>query len=125
MECFSHQDRAAAGLCKACYKAVCRSCAIELPNGLACTDACAQEVAEVNQIIERSKKIYGIGRHKSRLPSSGVLLWTVFAVVMWGLFLVPYFVADKLLYENLAMAILFSLAAGLAYYSARRTGVQC
>ncbi len=44
---------------------------------------------------------------------------------MWALFLFHYFMAGKVLYENLVMAILFTVIAGIAFYSARRTGLQC
>ncbi len=125
MECFKHNNTVAVGLCKSCYKAVCRECAIEIPHGLACSDACAKDANEYNQITERSKKIYGIGNHKSKLPASGVILWAAFALVMWGLFIVPYFWKGLVLYENLILAALFSVATVVAYYSSRRTGVQC
>ncbi len=125
MECFKHTKIAAVGICKSCYKAVCKDCAIEVPHGLACSPECAIEVNESNQAQERSKTIYGIGKRKSRIPSSGVILWSLFAVVMWALFLFPYLVAGKVLYENLVMAILFTVIAGIAFYSARRTGLQC
>lgn len=125
MECFKHQPAGAVGLCKNCYKAVCRECAIELENGLACSDECAKETNEYNEITERSKKIYGIGGYQSKIPSSGVFLWGAFALVMWGLFIVPYVWRGVVLYENVVMAVLFSLATGIAYYSSRRTGVKC
>lgn len=125
MECFKHTNVVAVGLCKSCYKAVCRACAIEIPHGLACSEECAADAKEYNQITERSKKIYGIGGYKSKMPASGVILWAAFALVMWGLFVVPYLWKGLVLYENLVLAVLFSVATAIAYYSSRRTGVQC
>ena len=125
MECFNHESQAAVGICKSCFKAICRSCAIELKHGLACSEECATDVSEYNQMNEKGKKIYGIGSRKSKIPSSGVIIWSMFSVVMWSLFLIPYLTKGRVAYENLAMAILFTIIAGIAYYSSKRTGLQC
>jgi len=74
---------------------------------------------------ERSARIYGIGRFKSNVPSSGVLLWGLMAVVMWAVAGVGYFVSDKVDVGSIVMAILFTVALGLAIFSARRTGLKC
>ncbi len=74
---------------------------------------------------ERSARIYGIGRFKSNVPSSGVLLWGLMAVVMWAVAGVGYFVSDKVDVGSIVMAILFTAALGLAIFSARRTGLKC
>ncbi len=125
MQCFKHTDVAAVGLCKSCYKAVCKSCAIELEHGLACSEECEIDVDEYNQMNERAKKIYGIGNRKSKIPSTGVILWLLLSSVMWVLFLAPFIMKGKLVYANLALAALFTVIAGIAYYSSKRTGLQC
>ena len=58
MKCYNHTDLDAVGICKACNKGICRECAVDLGNGLACRDSCEQEVREVNEIIVRSKTIH-------------------------------------------------------------------
>jgi hypothetical protein len=40
MQCFAHPNESAVGLCKSCGKGVCRSCAIQLDRGLACSEQC-------------------------------------------------------------------------------------
>jgi hypothetical protein len=125
MECFNHTNVPAVGVCKSCFKAICKNCAMELEHGLACSKDCAIDVDEYNQLNEKGKIIYGIGSRKSKIPSTGVILWSVFSLVMWGLFLVPYFTKDKVIYGNLTMAILFTIIAALSYYSSKRTGIQC
>ena len=125
MECFKHTNQQAVGICKSCFKAVCRECAIELEHGLACSQECATDVSEYNQMNEKGKKLYGIGSRKSKVPASGVIMWSFLTVVMWALFLIPYLVKDKVLYESLVMSILFTIITGIAYYSSKRTGLQC
>lgn len=74
---------------------------------------------------ERSAKIYGVGRHKSRMPSTGVLLWGLMASAMWVVSAVTYFGSGKVDIATLVMALFFTAALGLAVYSARRTGFKC
>ncbi len=40
MKCFYHPEKDAVGICFACSKGVCKQCAIETHNGLACNDTC-------------------------------------------------------------------------------------
>lgn len=125
MHCFRHSPADAVGLCKTCFKAVCRECAVDVGNGLACAGECERKVLELNEMWERSARIYGIGSHKSRIPSTGVLLWLALALGMWGMTAYSYFKGPGLDVSSLITAIVFTGALGLAYYSARRTGLKC
>lgn len=40
---------------KSCGKGVCRACAVDVGNGLACPGACEQEVRALNRIVQRNK----------------------------------------------------------------------
>lgn len=125
MECYTHQQNNAVGICKSCHKAVCRNCAIELQNGLACSEECEAYVDELNQMVERSFKIYGIGKYKSKIPSTGVIMWLLFSLFAWLAFLIPYFYKDKLSYSSLSMAVIFTIITALVVYSSKRTGIKC
>jgi hypothetical protein len=50
VKCFHHPTDDAVGLCKACGKGVCRVCAVDLGEGLACADSC--EVAARDLIMQ-------------------------------------------------------------------------
>ena len=54
MRCFYHPEAEAVGLCKNCYKGVCRGCA-EVTNGVACKSRCEAEVTALNRLLEQSK----------------------------------------------------------------------
>ena len=125
MHCFKHQTSPAIGLCKTCFKALCPECAVDVGNGLSCRGECEQRVAELNQMWERSAKIYGVGRYKSNVPSTGVLLWGLMATAMWVVAGISYFGTGKTDIASIFMAVLFSVAFGLAVFSARRTGLKC
>lgn len=80
MKCFNHEESDAVGICKSCQKAVCRACAIDTGRGLACSESCAEEIAAVNIIIDKNRRIYGIDRKSALLPT-GVLMLLFFGMI--------------------------------------------
>ena len=106
MNCYRHSNVSAVGLCKTCFKAVCPDCAIDVGNGLACKDSCEEKVLELNEMWERSAKIYGIGKYKSNMPSSGVLIWFLFSAVMWVITGLSYY-KGEVDYGSLVVAVIF------------------
>jgi hypothetical protein len=125
MHCYRHNPAPAVGVCKTCFKALCPDCAVDVGNGLACRGECEQKVNELNEMWEKSARIYGVGSHKSRIPSTGVLLWGLMSFVMWTLFAYAYFRRGEFDMSSLMMALFFTIALGLAIYSTRRTGIKC
>ena len=54
MNCFRHREVVAVGLCKSCQKGLCPTCTVDVGQGLACHDACEEQVRSINQLMERS-----------------------------------------------------------------------
>ena len=84
MKCFQHSDDDAVGVCKACYKGVCRHCAADLGRGLACRGVCEEEVRALIRLIESNIQISPAaarawGAHRSNL------VWTAAACIVLGL----------------------------------------
>lgn len=125
MNCFNHNTVPAIGSCKACCKGLCADCARDLDGGLSCTGACEKEVAETFEMNERGKKIYGIGKYESKLPSTGVLLWGGLSLLIWVLVTVIYFKTGKINWELTGPGIFFLIITIFAGVSARRTGLKC
>ena len=125
MNCFNHASSAAVGICKACQKGLCAECAVDVGMGLACKESCETHVTEFNEMNQRSLKIYGIGKYKSRLPSSGVMLWGALAVISWGVVGLGYYKSGSLNLNLAPPAVFFTIVAAFAFYSARRTGLNC
>ncbi|MFO1414812.1 MAG: hypothetical protein U1F10_13070 [Burkholderiales bacterium] len=48
-----------------------------------CSEACAKEAADVHEMNQRGKKIYGIGTAR-RTVATTVLIWFVFTVTFLG-----------------------------------------
>ena len=55
MTCFNHDGVDAVANCKNCNKALCHACAVDVGNGLACANACEQEVIALNELIRRNR----------------------------------------------------------------------
>jgi hypothetical protein len=81
-------------------------------------------VNELGEMNERGKKIYGIGKYQSRMPSSGVLLWGVITAIFWGA-VVLYITTSEFSLELVLPAAFFTVIFGFAWYSSRRTGLKC
>jgi len=125
MECFEHDGIQAVAICKSCYKAVCKNCAIPLPQGIACSSECERDVKETNDVVERSKKIYGIGDHQSNKLASGVWVWLLLSSAMWVVSLFPLVKGRSLDYGTMIMAIIFTVITIIVYRSSKNTGINC
>jgi hypothetical protein len=125
MNCFRHQDSSAVGLCKTCFKAVCPECAADVGNGLACKNSCEEKVLQQNAMHDRALKIYGLGKDRSRIPSTGVIAWFLMAFGMWFLAGLSYLRGRQVDYPALVIAIMFTAVFGLAYWNSKRTGLKC
>lgn len=124
MHCYQHQDHEAVGICKACQKAVCTVCARDTSRGLACSDACVDEVSALNQIIDRSKQIYSIGT-KSKLPATGILFYFFFAATFGGFGLYPLTQEKSVEWFPLTMGIGFFLFGVMGYIRTRNLKINC
>lgn len=58
MKCFNHSEKDAIAICKSCNKGLCKECAIELENGIACKGKCEEEVIFLNQLLQKNKGVY-------------------------------------------------------------------
>ena len=58
MKCFNHSEKEAIVICKNCNKGLCKECAVEVDNGIACKDKCEEEVSFLNQMLQKNKGMY-------------------------------------------------------------------
>ena len=59
------------------------------------------------------------------LGLTGVLLWGLMSLAMWAVSAFAYFRNGEVDVGSSVMAVFFTAALGLAFYSARRTGLKC
>jgi hypothetical protein len=60
MECFQHEGRPAVGSCRACFRGVCRGCAVDLGRGLACGGRCEDAARTLIASLDQSVRIQGL-----------------------------------------------------------------
>lgn len=123
MECFIHSGTQAVGVCKACGKAVCRACAIDSSAAIACCEVCAKEAADLHEMNQRGKKIYGIGVAR-KLPS-GVIMWLLFALLFGGFGVYQSYRSGQPEWFLLLFGAASLFIAVLAYRRAKDVGLQC
>jgi len=91
MECFYHEGVTAVGSCRACLKGLCRSCASELPGGLACSDRCEPMVRAVVGVLQQSARYQSVSTGLLRsarglwMGLTAVAFCVGLFVVIWGL----------------------------------------
>ncbi len=83
MNCFKHREAVSIGLCKACQKAVCDTCAIDTGSGLSCCESCTIIINEMHQIFEKNKAVYGISIGKKGISTVSIT---------YGLFALLFFI---------------------------------
>ena len=57
MNCYYHPETTSIGLCKSCGKGLCSNCAVDLEAGLACRNRCEGDVADIGDMIARSREL--------------------------------------------------------------------
>ena len=86
MKCFDHSDQDAVGICKSCQKGLCKDCAVDLTNGIACRARCEAQVRALSQLIESSVRLPPVAT-MAHLHLGGaafnLVLGTVFT--LWGI----------------------------------------
>jgi len=103
MNCYTHNDAYAIGICKACAKALCMECAHDTGNGLACKDTCIEEVNAVNEIMERTKMMYSIGKEAPML-NSGTIVYFLFSFIFGGWAIYSHFFTNNTYSFSVAMS---------------------
>lgn len=80
MNCFNHNNNPAVGVCKCCYRGLCRECASDLGHGIACKGKHETEVTSINMIIENNAKVYvSAAKNSSLTPILYLFMGFVFS----------------------------------------------
>jgi len=114
MKCYSHPDHDAVGTCKHCSKGVCGACAKESGWGIVCSQACAVEVQALRAMVDRNRKLVGIGAKTHQ--RNAVILFAMAAV----------FVAFGIVFRGpisiymYAFGVIMLASGGFAIFNSRR-----
>jgi hypothetical protein len=55
LKCFYHDAVDAVATCKNCHRALCRQCAVDVGDGIACQNKCEQQVRALNAVLRRGQ----------------------------------------------------------------------
>jgi|SRR6185503_2669309 len=87
MECFYHRGEVAIGTCRACFRGLCRECAVDLDRALACPNRCEGNARALIEALDQSARHAGTAESARKL--FGGLLVTAAAigifVILWAL----------------------------------------
>lgn len=103
MNCYTHTDSSAIGICKSCYKGVCSQCAIEIENGLACSETCKNSIVGVSG-----------QKRAAPHPSAGVVFWAICSIILWISFLISYIVYGDFELSTLSFSIISTVVLVIA-----------
>lgn len=128
MHCYNHQTKEAIGLCRHCFKGLCQECCQKNEDFLVCSENCAQKASELEEMNERAKSIYGLGKYasKRRFPLNVILY------LCMGVLFISLGVSDLILYHvSLSNYDVFFIAFGflcllfsfLAWKRTSKTGI--
>ena len=88
MHCYNHSLLEAVGLCRNCFKGLCRDCCKKDESSLVCGESCAQRIKDLEEMNERALSIYGIGKYatKRRFSLNVMLFFCLGAFfTFWGM----------------------------------------
>jgi hypothetical protein len=122
MKCYNHDDEHAVGICKNCFKALCKQCIVpNEENVIVCSAKCLEEMIVYNLMMEKSKMAYGL--KPGRIPATIIFLFLagLFFAVFGFLMIIGGSNGGFFL---LGIGLLFTVAGGLYYYNQKKSGIK-
>lgn len=112
MKCYYHPEKDAVGICKNCNNGICKECASDVGNGLACKCSCEDEVRTINQITALSKTAF---------KKTGVAYKRMTAVFLFlGVFFITFGIIDEQLrLFMIIVGVIMLLGAALCFLSGK------
>ena len=123
MNCFTHIEETANGICKHCAKAICPKCAIDTKEGLACSEECVLEVKSYNLMMNKSKELYGIGKDGKKTPLT-VIVYVLFTVAFLGIATYKSYTYNNIDYMSFILGIIFFIVGIVAYLRNKKLGTN-
>jgi hypothetical protein len=80
MNCYTHHEKTAVGLCRSCGRALCPDCVVMVENSVSCSGRCEERVHILNMMVEKNAQI--ISTANKTLTSLAVFLLIMGAVFM-------------------------------------------
>jgi len=124
MKCFTHTTDNAIGICKVCAKGLCMPCTNDTGSGLVCSESCAAELADLDEIMRKNKVLLGIGSARKSIPT-GLLMFFFFGVMFTGFGLYFALVKGREDYFLVLMGLGFLVIGGIGWWRNRKINLSC
>ncbi|WP_223669078.1 hypothetical protein [Kangiella shandongensis] len=124
MKCYSHINKEAVGVCRACTKGICVDCSYDTGHGLACKESCEHEVDELQELVQRNKQIYSIGQKAPLIPS-GAMVYFMFTLIFAGWSIYLYITKGVIEPVSLMMGIGMGLIGVYVVFKNRKLQMNC
>ena len=83
--CINHPTKIGRHKCRYCGSYICRECKLEKPNGVFCSEKCAEEFSRVNKTVAQNDEL------KQKRSSMGVPAPAKYLFYLIMLFVIVYF----------------------------------
>jgi hypothetical protein len=91
---------------------------------VACSDACASDAAQMNEMNQKAKRIYGIGTSKRRMPLAP-LMWGLFAILFVGFGVFRFFEHGHLEWFPLLFGLVAAILGVVSYRRVKELQLNC
>src|SRR5262245_38514815 len=124
MDCFNHVGQAAVATCRSCGRAVCKACAKDLSFAVVCSDGCATYSTQLQEMTQRSLRLYGIGTDKRNLPLASII-WALFALLFGGFGVLGWFSRGEIDWFLSAFGLIAAVVCVVSYRRYRQLQLNC
>lgn len=123
MECYYHNGEQACGVCKSCQRGLCRSCAAEVSNGIACVGRCEERATELDRLVTRSTEMEST--NVTLIKSISVFSAELFNLILGVLFLAFGFYKNIIFLQMLGGVFILFAAFGIyrVYRAKNKTSI--
>lgn len=117
MKCFYHPQSDAVGICKSCSKGLCRECAVDVGDGIACKDKCENRVKMTNELVAWNMATVKEGRIAEPYFRNAIIYvlfglpFSVFGLIVKG---------SPVSYFLFPCGIIMFIAAGFSYSTGKK-----
>jgi hypothetical protein len=119
MNCFTHGEAAAVGVCGQCGRSVCRSCAIDLGFRLVCSEGCASLARNSHALVVSAERAWGVGEEKPKVPVP-VIMCGLLGAIFLCFALYNLLIVQRNDWFGVAVGIAFVALAFLYYQRSRQ-----
>lgn len=119
MNCFTHEETAAVGVCGHCGRAICRSCAVDLGFRLVCGEICATLARNCHAIEVSVGRAWGTGGEKPKVPVPVIMCGSLGAIFLCFA-LYNFLILQRNDWFGVAVGIAFCGLARLYYQRSRQ-----